>query len=203
MAGAANYPPEPWRLTAEALASFWLIPRTLVPVQPPPGWRTVTVAGRVCVGAAFVTYRPPGDLAYRELVVAVLVRRGLRLAVTIPWIWVDSVASRDGARALWAIPKALAAFEGDPAHAADGLARVAARTGVRIPGRWPAGMQVVQARGPASVRTPVSLHSRLRLARAAWRIEGPLAFLEERAPVLSLRLDDAQLRFGRPAATVR
>ncbi|WP_374471466.1 hypothetical protein [Phenylobacterium sp.] len=203
MAKPSAFPPEPWRLTAEAWASFWLVPATYAPFAPPPGWRPVRLWGRLCVGAAFATYRSPGDLAYRELVAAVLVRRGLRVAVTIPWIWVDSAASRDGARRLWAIPKEMAAFEGWPAHAAPGLAAVDAVAGAALPGRWPAPIRVAQGRGAEPVETPVRLVARLRLARACWRAAGPLAFLDRRRPLLSLRLDDARLLFGREPATLR
>jgi acetoacetate decarboxylase len=59
-------------------------------------------------GVAFVDYAPGGTLSYRELLVARLVRDGMVPRVRITDIWVDSEASRDGGRSLWAIPKELA-----------------------------------------------------------------------------------------------
>ena len=57
--------------------------------------------------AAFVSYEPGSPLTYSELLIArVLDRR----QVEITDIWVDSVVSRDGGRALWAIPKELYDF---------------------------------------------------------------------------------------------
>jgi hypothetical protein len=63
--------------------------------------------------AAFVSYEPPSTLTYSELLVArVLDRR----QVEITDIWVDSVPSRDGGRALWAIPKDLCDFTLEHRH---------------------------------------------------------------------------------------
>jgi hypothetical protein len=206
LAPSHPFPPEPWRLRAEAWVSAWLLPPDAVPFSPPPGWRPATLGGRVGLGCAFVRYGPEGDLAYDELVAAVLIRRGLRLGVTIPWIWVDSPASAAGARELWAIPKSLAAFEGEPPTLVRGagrrLASVLARAAVRLPGRWPARLTVVQARSGQAVETPVRIRTRAAWGEAAWRTRPPLPALAEEAPLFTLRLDDAQLVFGRAPATL-
>ncbi|HEY8615006.1 acetoacetate decarboxylase family protein [Phenylobacterium sp.] len=205
-AAPISYPPPPWRLTAMARVSFWLT-RPPAGFEAPPGWRPVTVAGRLFVGVGLATYGPGGDLAYGELVCAVLVRRGVKLAVTIPLIWVDSPASRTGARALWAIPKELAEFQGAPPHfAATGgrtLAYLDAADGARAAHALPGRFTVVQTRAGAAVETPVRLRARVRRAEARWRLEGPLAFLSGERPLFSLRLEDARLVFGEAPATVR
>ena len=59
--------------------------------------------------AAYVSYGPGSSLTGSELLVArLLPGRGREVEITD--IWVDSVASRDGGRALWAIPKVLGDF---------------------------------------------------------------------------------------------
>ena len=101
----ATYPPEPWHLRGQLHGSLFAVPLADVPVDLPPGCRPVHVGGKGVVGAVWVSYEPGGVLSYRELMTTLLVRRGLRLMPTITHIWVDSVASRDGGRALWGIPK--------------------------------------------------------------------------------------------------
>jgi hypothetical protein len=202
-----DIPREPWRLVATGRVSFWLLPEAEAPFAAPPGWRPVRLAGRICLGCGLLTYGPSGDLSYNELVAAVLVRRGLSLGVTIPWIWVDSAVSRDGAQGLWAIPKQMAAFEGAPAEAArvceHPLAAVRSRSGATLPGRWPARLRVVQARGSEVVETPVRLTARVRWAEAAWRSATPLPPLGRERPLFSLVLEEAHMLFGRGSATVR
>jgi hypothetical protein len=91
--------------------SVWSVPVADLPALPPElhgAVRVLRLGRRAFVGTAWVDYRPGGDLSYRELLSAVLVRAGWRPRVTITHIWVDSVASRDGGRELWGIPKDLA-----------------------------------------------------------------------------------------------
>ena len=90
------FPSPPWSLTAQMWLSVFAVRDTGRPDRP---------AG--VYGAAFVDYQEDGVLAYHELLVARL-HDAARRRVRITDIWVDSVASRDGGRALWAIPKQLA-----------------------------------------------------------------------------------------------
>ncbi|WP_306214427.1 acetoacetate decarboxylase family protein [Actinoplanes sp. RD1] len=186
------YPPSPWHLRGQLYLSIFLVPRAAVPAP----MRPVSLAGRVPVGAAWVSYEPGGDLSYRELLTAVPVRTG----VTITHIWVDSVASRDGGRELWAIPKRLAKLRIEPpAAAATGIATATLRPGWRLPGRWPIPMSLAQDGGAGPVVTPVRGTAAVALLRTAWSVApgGPLAWLTGRTPLVSLTLADFRLRFGR------
>jgi hypothetical protein len=198
------YPAEPWSLRGRMYVSVFVLPAADVPALPAElagAVRVVRIGGRAVVGAAWVDYRPGGDLSYRELLAAVLVRAGLRPRVTITHIWVDSVDSRDGGRALWGIPKDLATFElSDDRASAAGIAAAGLRrrAGVRLPYRILIGFRVVQALAGAAKATPVRATARCGLARVGWEIEpsGPLAFLAGRRPLLSLVADDFRMRFG-------
>lgn len=196
-----GYPPEPWRLRGELQASLWLVPRKALAFQAPAGWRPVTLLGRCLVGAAWAHYRPGGDLSYRELAVGIAVRRGLRLAVTLPWIWVDDPRSLAGGRQLWAIPKKLARFGAAGELSAQDCAGapIAESWGGRaraLPGRWPAAFTIAQAAQPLPALTPARFTARLGLRRSRWRAASPLEFLDGRRPLLTLRLERAALRFG-------
>ena len=94
---------------------LFLLPAERVAPLLPEGLPAVRVLGRCLVAVGWADYAPsaPGEgLAYRERLVATLVRRGGRLRARIPRIWVDSAASIAGARAMWGIPTGIAAFEG-------------------------------------------------------------------------------------------
>ncbi|HEX6247745.1 MAG TPA: acetoacetate decarboxylase family protein [Nocardioidaceae bacterium] len=164
-------------------------------------------------GAAFVDYAADGVLAYRELLVARLVRDGVVPRVTVTDVWVDSEASRDGGRSLWAIPKDMADLHvttrstGPTRRAAgdaniNGSAIAAARfTGARVPSvRIPFTLSVTQEREDgATVVTPVSGSSRNLPVLGRWDFgaDGPLAWLHGRTPLGSFVLDDLRLTFGR------
>ena len=198
------YPPQPWDLRGQLYLSIFAVPRSVLPPLPEPLGSTVRPVpfGRhALVGAAWVRYEPGGVLHYRELLSAVLVHEGPRPRVSITEIWVDSVESRDGGRALWGIPKDLAELElrispggdlvaaastgpepGDrPASSAvataDGssapapIGSASFRGGPRLPGRWPAPLSVAQALGGTVVRTRVRGSAGLRLGGATWRVE--------------------------------
>ena len=220
------YPPQPWDLRGQLHLSVFAVPRAALPALPGPlaaAVRPVPFAGHALVGAAWVRYEPGGVLHYRELLAAVLVHERLRPRLTIIDIWVDSVESRDGGRALWGIPKDLADLElrtppggGLVAAASTGpepgagrapIASASIRPGPRLPGRWPTPLSVAQALAGTVVRTPVRGNAGLRLGGAAWRVEadGPLGYLAGRRPLLTVTLTDFRLRFGTaapaPAAT--
>ncbi len=94
------YPPAPWQMRGQG----WLSLFRVRGVERRPDGTYV---------AAFVSYEAPSPLTYSELLVArVLDRR----QVEITDIWVDSVPSRDGGRALWAIPKDLCDFTLEHRH---------------------------------------------------------------------------------------
>ncbi len=95
-----GYPAAPWRLHGSMWVTLFWLPHAGV------GADDVRPAG--LYGAAWVDYVEPSPLSYRELLVARPVRDGVVPRVRITDIWVDSPASRDGGRALWAIPKGLA-----------------------------------------------------------------------------------------------
>jgi len=205
IAEADRFPPAPWRLEGRLDLSVWLVPARDLAFEPPPGWRPLTLFGRCVVGGVWARYGPGGDLAYRELAVGVAVRRRARLGVTLPWIWVDSARSRDGGRSLWAIPKRLASFRqvGGQAEATDRGGRLVAAGGAPIaavlPGRWAAALRIVQPAQGGAVVTRARMKGRPVLGRPApWRAAGPLSFLDDEAPLLSLRLERASFRFGDP-----
>lgn len=158
--------------------SVWAVRCGSLPALPPElagVVRPVTLAGRGLVGAAWVRYQPGGVLAYNELLAATLIRRGARVGTSITAIWVDSVASRDGGRELWGIPKDLAhlrigagpAVEAEATAASPGAAPPtpaspgAAPPTAASPGAAPptavspgAAAPIVSARFRAGVRVP-------------------------------------------------
>ncbi|MEV0129792.1 acetoacetate decarboxylase family protein [Dactylosporangium sp. NPDC050688] len=124
-----SYPPPPWSLRGRMHVSVWAVPVADLPALPlelAGAVRVLRLGRRGLVGTAWVDYRPGGDLSYRELLCAVLTRAGWRPRVTITHIWVDSVASRDGGRALWGIPKDLADLTLPAGPATDAVAGSAA-----------------------------------------------------------------------------
>ncbi|MEO3820887.1 acetoacetate decarboxylase family protein [Plantactinospora sp. B24E8] len=215
-----TYPPEPWRLRGRMYVSVWALRRAELP-RLPEGlarvFRPVTLAGRGLVGAAWVVYKPGGPLHYRELLSALLVRAGLRPRVSITHIWVDSVASRDGGRELWGIPKELAELEiGDDgpttgtvvegviasARTPTGpIAGALIRTGRRLPGRWLVRFRVAQLLGGRLRTTRVGCRTTVGTAAATWDIDpaGALAHLAGRRPLFTLALPHFRMVFGSAA----
>ena len=104
-------PAAPWSLSATALV--WLAPATRAAI----GARQPGVRGRpLAVGGMFVSYSNTPVGPYQEVIGVLLLRDGLRVAVHIPFIAVDSPASVVGGRANWSLPKTLAQFSGDLLH---------------------------------------------------------------------------------------
>ncbi len=211
----AGYPPEPWELRGQMYLSVFAVPRSALPALPAPLAAAVRPLGRrVPVGAAWVSYEPGGVLAYRELLTAVLVHERGRPRVSILDIWVDSVASRDGGRALWGIPKDLAQLTirpgtgrstvmaahtgAEPGSVPGPIGAASFRAGLRLPGRWPTPMTVAQSLGGGVRRTPVRARAGVRAAAATWRVDaqGPLGYLAGRRPLATVMLTDFRLRFG-------
>ncbi|UWP85121.1 acetoacetate decarboxylase family protein [Dactylosporangium fulvum] len=196
------YPPEPWSLRGRMFVSVWVLPAAAVPALPGElagAVHVVRCAGRAVVGTAWVDYRPGGDMTYRELLAATLVRAGARPRVTISHIWVDSVDSRDGGRELWGIPKELAELAiGEGAAEAAAIASASLHGGTGLPVRLPVAFRVVQALAAKVRTTPVRATARYGTARVGWRVapDGPLGFLAGRRPLLSVVADDFRMRFG-------
>jgi len=196
-----TYPPEPWDLHGHAYIGTWLVPRRALPAPHSPATRPVTVFGRGIVGAAFFVYEQPSPLTYDEIMATVLVRQGWRLRVSITHIWVNSPASRDGGRDLWAIPKELADFEVVPhaSYVAHGIGSLALGRVRRLPRPLPAGFRIAQDRDGAVLVSPVGGRMRFGLATGRWSFatDGPLGFLHGRKPLLTLAARPFRLLFGR------
>lgn len=199
-----SYPPEPWDLRGQLHASAFLVPLADVPVDLPPGFSPVRVGGRGIVGTAWVSYEPGGVLAYSEVMATLLVRRGRRIMPSITAIWVDSEASRDGGRALWAIPKELAEFDlvGSRWSAASEKGPIATgtvRPRLRLPGRLPVSFSIAQSRNGAALVSPVRSRAGVSLSTATFDADpaGPLGYLAGRSPFVSFTMHDFRMSFGR------
>ncbi|MGK9167533.1 acetoacetate decarboxylase family protein [Inquilinus limosus] len=197
------YPPPPWRLRGTVQAALWRVPRVALPGPLPAGARPLGWGGTALLATVWAEWEPGGDLAYGELVVAVPVRLGRRIGVTVTAAWVDSPASLTGGRDLWAIPKRLGRFETAEGRTvltdAEGpVAIVTDRPGRALPLRLPVRLRVLQP-DRAGVRIArAAATGRPRSGGLGWEFPatGPLAVLAGRRPLLSLTLADAEARFG-------
>lgn len=199
--GVTAYPAEPWDLHGHAYVGVWLVPAQDVPRPHSPATRPLTILGRGIVSAAFFVYEPPSPLTYHEIMSTVLVREGWRLRVSITHIWVDSAASRDGGRELWAIPKQLADFEVAPhrSYVAPGIGSLTPGRVRRLPFRLPLGFRIAQDRSGALQVSLVRGRVRAGLAAGHWSFapDGPLGFLAGRRPWVTLAARPFRLLFGR------
>lgn len=167
-----QYPPSPWHLRGTVHLTWW--------------W-----TGRGLTATIFAEYLPEGDLAYHELALVRLVwRRGP--ALTIPTIWVDSAAARDGGQEMWDIPKDLAAFRMDEQSlSAEGLAQATVERSVPL-GYWPFSTRTVQPRCTSRLK----IKGRVSLVRLKWQfLAGDLVHLQRAKQILSLRVCDAKIIF--------
>ena len=196
------FPSPPWRLQGQLWLSLFAVRRG-TPYRP---------AG--LYGVAFVDYQTGGVLSYQELLVARLVRDGAVPRAHVTDIWVNSEPSRDGGRSLWAMPKELADLQVADRRAG-GVARStcsAATHGRPIAGatftaapfaavRAPLALTTLQHRADGSpVVAAVGGSARTLPCLGSWRFaaDGPLAWLQDRRPLLSLRLTDFRITFGGP-----
>ncbi|MHA6804105.1 acetoacetate decarboxylase family protein [Salinifilum ghardaiensis] len=207
-----DYPPEPWLLGGTLRMSVFRVPVAAVPgdvfAHVPPGHRLSTFGGRVTLGVAFVHYAPGGVLQYEELLLAVAVRRGVRVHCSIPRIWVDDERAQHGGRELWGIPKQLGSFERRVEGAAmEAVLRVGDRSVVRLrardgravlPGRRRVPLSTAQLWQGRSIVAHNLLLGRVRGMRAAWEFDpsGPLGFLHGVRPVAAAVVADAAVLFG-------
>ena len=198
------YPPSPWKLTAHAYVGLHLLPAALLPAPHSPATKPITFFGRGLVAVAFFVYEEPSPLTYNEIMSTVFVRKGWRPLVSITKIWVDSEASRDGGRALWAIPKELAHFGVHPHSsyvASAGETTIGsldvhrART---FPVALPVSFSVAQDRDNRLVVTKIRGHGRTGLTRAHWAFnpDGPLGYLAGRRAFVTLALRPLRIVFG-------
>ena len=174
--------------------SLFRVPRRHLPQEHlPSDARMITLAGNALVAVAFVTYEPGSALTYEELLVATPVWDRGGIAVSVPQIWVDSEASRDGGREMWGIPKHLARFsEGSS------ISAVAVTSGLELPGLWKANGWTAQRLDGRDVRTRMRMSGRVGLARSAWMFPagGPLGYLTGRTPLVTFTMKDMRLTFG-------
>lgn len=195
-----SYPPEPWRLRGQMSVSLWRLPKRELPPTP-QGTSPVVLGGSGLIGTAWVVYGPGSVLEYNELLVAVLARRGGRPRVCISQIWVDSEASRQGGRELWAIPKETATFEmsAEPFRArAHGIASTTMTDRAALPLTWPLRYKIAQQAPEGLRESQVRATSRLALRSGSWQVEpsGPLGWLRGHRPLLSVDLRDFDMSFG-------
>ena len=175
---------------------------------PPPDVVPLTLFGRVVVVSAFVDYRPPGVLAYHEVMAAVLVRRKVRFGLSILDILVDDSTSQRGARAMWGIPKLLAGFTFSTEPHLDATAHedgdvIASATEARRSSRaFPARLttSVWQTLHGTTHRTELRTSARVSLTRLRWRItpDSELGWLQAARPRLHLAVSTLHMRFGSP-----
>jgi len=212
------YPPEPWHLRGDMHAALWSVPGHALPHWPlPEGVRAVSLSGRRLLVTFWVDYRD-GDLSYRELLVALVVRRAARPAATAVQAWVDDERSLAGGRRLWAIPKQRAAFGFHPLaptrHRPGGLRVTMTLDGrdrqepdasgvcqelLRLPLRLPLRAHLLQPRGDGTVcRVPLRLTGRPSATRIRLRVrpDGPLAYLANRRPLAAVSWRDFRFTIG-------
>ena len=199
----APYPSPPWRLRGTVHAALWRVPRAALPGPLPAGAKLLGWGGSALLATVRAEWRPGGDLAYAELVVAVPVRLGRRVGVTITAAWVDSPASLAGGRVLWAIPKRLGRFEAvdgrtDLTDAQGPVASFTDRPGRALFLRLPIPLRVLQPDGTGVRVTRAAATGRPRFGGLGWEFppEGPLALLAGKRPLLTLTLAEAEARFG-------
>ena len=199
-----SYPPSPWRLTAHAYVGVFVVPRAQLPAPHSSETKPITILGRGIVAAAWFVYEEPSPLAYNEVMGTLLVRKGWHPLVSITDIWVDSVASRDGGRALWGIPKELAEFEVEPhtsyeaACCGTEIGSLEVLTSRQLPFEVPVGFSCGQDRAGQLLITKVRGKGTLGLFTGSWSFaaSGPLGYLNGRKPLLSLVARPVKITFG-------
>lgn len=198
-----SYPPAPWHMHGSLWLSVFRLREDADERHP---------AGHY--GVALVSYVEPSPLTYHELLVARTTRDGDgKGAVTITDIWVDSVASQAGGRALWAIPKDLCDFDMEstfrgPVTSTDWTA-LAGRSPIvdasftdvsRAAPRVPFSGRVIQpgiAEHPETARVAMKGSAKALPCRARWSFasNGPLAFLGQARQLGSFRMSSFRLAF--------
>ena len=160
----ATSPPAPWDCRLRAVV--WVQRGAPALTTPLPG-RVLPVT----VGAV-IDYLDTPVGPYREVFAAPVVRG--RLAVHVPFMAVDSLASLRGGRENWGLPKVLAAFDGDVAEGratatGDGWSVDVTSSAAPVPVPFAVAFGNVQAAG----RARVVLRGRGRPALVRVRADGP------------------------------
>ncbi|MFJ4821292.1 acetoacetate decarboxylase family protein [Streptomyces sp. NPDC088801] len=202
-------PPSPWHLTGDMVVSLWRVPADDLPPWPlPRGVCPWVVRRRATLLTFWVDYRPGGVLAYREFLIALAVRQGLRVTGSTVAAWVDDEQSLAGGRALWGIPKEQGAItldadgrsiRGELTAAGLPSVRVAYRDVLRLPLRLPARAHLVQQRADGTqCRVPMRISGRPALGRSrvTTGADAPLSVLARHRPLLSLAVRDFRSRVG-------
>ena len=199
-----TYPPSPWKLTAHAYVGLYLLPRAQLPTPHSPATKPLTFFGRGLVAVAFFVYEEPSPLTYNEIMSTVFVRKGWRPLVSITKIWVDSEASREGGRALWAIPKELADFGVHP-HSSYVASEVGTTIGSldvdgarTFPVALPVSFSVAQDRDGRPLITKIRGRGRVGLAKVHWAFnpDGSMGYLAGHKSLLTLVLRPLRIVFG-------
>jgi hypothetical protein len=176
---ASSFPRAPWKTRGRAFFQPFVVHAGSL--RLPEGFAPVAITGR-CMGLlGYVEYVAPSPILYRELLwmpalVSVAVEGGRRArGYWVEKMYVDSEASRDGGREIWALPKQLARFE-----ESDGTLRVDTEDGAHLvldlALRGPAlggppNIATLQADGDEVVRFRGSGRASLRSARVVVREE--------------------------------
>ena len=214
-AAGVPYPPAPWYLGGDFHLSAFRLPWPRLPDDfcgvVPTDHTVVRIGGRVTVGVAFVHYTDGGALAYEELLVALLVRKGARIRYSIPQIWVSSEESMHGGRELWGIPKQLGTFGRRPAGRSTRTTMTvdsevvatldASRSGPMLPGTrklWLPTAQVLEGRRTVARNLVVG---EVAMITAHWSFpgDGPLGYLAGHAPAFNAMIRNASVSFGMEA----
>lgn len=111
----SHYPPAPWRLSGTSIQTIRVVDANTARRTIPDGLRVVTVwPGKTLAVLYCAHYESPSVLQYHELILApALVAAGGRVGFWISQIFVDDRLSQAGGRAIWGLPKELAAFDWD------------------------------------------------------------------------------------------
>jgi hypothetical protein len=168
-----------------------------VPAPGPPWTLEATGVAWVHRGAvgALVRYASSPVGPYSEVWGAPAASvRGGRVAITVPFIAVDSAASLEGGRANWALPKTRATFGDGTAEGPDWCIRArVVSAGVRIP-----VLVIGLLDQPGDVRSPFRAYGRGRLARVEVETAGvtPRWLASGRHP--GIVLDGTKVTVGAP-----
>ena len=197
-----GYPAAPWQMQGQLWLSLF---RVRGAAHRPDG----------VYGAAFVSYEPGSELTYSELLVARPTgdkEKGRR--VSICDIWVDSPASMEGGRALWAIPKGLCDFSLESTHTgpftrthwsasvarhpiASAWFADVSKAAVRTPFKGGTSQPPLEGDGPP-VTADLRGSAKSLPCSGRWDFaeDGPLAWLRGARQLASFRMAGFRMRFG-------